>query len=386
MSIAIQKAYKDANEYTQAELTESLRLGEISFYFAGLAGWLIMSFFIGQFFAGSELELLEQWTTFQTVMFILGVLLATGIIGTQIVLFRSGKTREFWTVTFITVAFCIWAETAATMQREQLSVKTKSTESEVFKSTIGAINTLSTSTALTETQQSLASYQAYVNELKADPNPNHALIQTASREVARLTEVIRLERENKNALLSSTINQAKDMQYDETHHQAMIRLIAEFAGISFVFASAIFAGAIVITFEIAFGYLGHHIHRTKRALSIQNGTFDNQRYEYRPTLALMPAGAVQEPQNNRHVHGEKEAEGGQESAPNPWTRIEWYDGLLDDMKVAYSAAKAAKVGDNITCPNCATDYEKKIHNQCFCKPTCRDEYHNTMNPSRKVRA
>lgn len=57
------------------------------------------------------------------------------------------------------------------------------------------------------------------------------------------------------------------------------------------------------------------------------------------------------------------------------------------IKERYRLSKEAKVGDTCTCPSCGSTFEKKNHQQAFCKnksgTECKDKYWNTVTPSKK---
>ena len=50
------------------------------------------------------------------------------------------------------------------------------------------------------------------------------------------------------------------------------------------------------------------------------------------------------------------------------------------MEIAYKKAKAAKVGEKITCPTCGKEFTKKSYQQAFCRnkgrDNCKDGYWN----------
>jgi len=57
------------------------------------------------------------------------------------------------------------------------------------------------------------------------------------------------------------------------------------------------------------------------------------------------------------------------------------------LKATYNTAKAAKVGDTITCPSCGTVFIKESYQQAFCKTkggtVCKDKYWNTVTPTKQ---
>jgi hypothetical protein len=57
------------------------------------------------------------------------------------------------------------------------------------------------------------------------------------------------------------------------------------------------------------------------------------------------------------------------------------------LKARYKLNKAAKVGDECTCPSCGTKFIKSCYQQAFCKSKsgtqCKDKYWNTVTPSKR---
>ena len=57
------------------------------------------------------------------------------------------------------------------------------------------------------------------------------------------------------------------------------------------------------------------------------------------------------------------------------------------LKELYTLAKSAKVGEKITCPSCKTSFEKKQHQQAFCKSNsgtkCKDLYWNNVTETKR---
>ena len=57
------------------------------------------------------------------------------------------------------------------------------------------------------------------------------------------------------------------------------------------------------------------------------------------------------------------------------------------IKERYKVNKAAKVGEQITCPSCGTVFTKTNYQQAFCKTKggtkCKDKYWNTVDPKKR---
>ena len=60
---------------------------------------------------------------------------------------------------------------------------------------------------------------------------------------------------------------------------------------------------------------------------------------------------------------------------------------MQKIKEKYELAKAAKVGENCTCPSCGTLFKKTNYQQAFCKARgktkCKDKYWNTVTPEKR---
>lgn len=264
------KALLDAQFYTLQQLKRFYLNASIGFRCASLASWVLVSFFVGQFFAGAEFETLGEWRTIQYVYAVMGILLATALTFAEVVLFNSGRTREYWLVALFAVGFSVFAESAATMQREQVAVSFKSAQSPTYQAALKAVDTLAQAPTLSSVQVQLGYAQADLAQ--ARQVGNMATIASLQARVNRLQYQADLEQGNRTALLSATLQQAKQMEYDETKHQAMIRFMVENFKVSHVTASALLAFFLILTFKLCFHYLGAMRQRNDRAIGISTGT------------------------------------------------------------------------------------------------------------------
>jgi hypothetical protein len=263
------KAVHQSRYYTLEQLKQFYQSASLGFICASFASWCLMSFFIGQFFAGAEFEYMHEWRAIQFVYAAMGIALATAITIAEAVLFNSGRAREYLLVMGFSVGFSIFAESAATMQREQSTVAFKSTQSEVYKATIKAVDVLATSSTLTPAQVKLSQLQASYAEAKQ--LGNKGAMEALQARILRLEQQAELEQANRTTSLQNTITQAKALEYDETKHQAMIRFLSEVFGLSSVVASALLAFFLILTFKICFHYLGAMRQLNERAISINTG-------------------------------------------------------------------------------------------------------------------
>ncbi|WAX17083.1 hypothetical protein PF672P2_00068 [Parabacteroides phage PF672P2] len=44
----------------------------------------------------------------------------------------------------------------------------------------------------------------------------------------------------------------------------------------------------------------------------------------------------------------------------------------------YEENKQAKVGENLSCPVCSSEFKKKVYSQAFCCGKCKDRYWNGL--------
>jgi hypothetical protein len=363
------KAVHYSRYYTLDQLKQFYSTASLGFVCASFASWALMSFFIGQFFAGTEFEYMHNWRPIQFVYAAMGIALATAITIAEAVLFNSGRAREYLLVVGFSVGFSIFAESAATMQREQSTVAFKSTQSEVYKATIRAVDVLATTSTLTPAQIKLSQLQASYAEAKQ--LGNKGAMDALQPRILRLEQQAELEQANRTQSLQATIGQAKALEYDETKHQAMIRFLAEVFGLSHVVSSALLAFFLILTFKICFHYLGGMRQLNGRSISIKTGKISASIESFRlaPSSAKLPPMPLQE------------------------TVLQVTVGESDNSEksTVYAQAELAKVGAMVSCPHCGEQFQKSNKWHLFCsnnrKPradggNCSDDWHNAQNPER----
>ena len=384
------KAVHYSRYYTLEQLKQFYSTASFGFICASFASWCLMSFFIGQFFAGAEFEYMHEWRAIQYVYAAMGIALATAITVAEAVLFNSGRAREYMAVVVFAVGFSVFAESAATMQREQSTVAFKSTQSEVYKATIQAINVLSTTSTLTPAQVQLSRLQASYEQAKQMGNKN--AMEALQGRILRVGQQAELEQANRSMALQNTIGQAKNLEYDETKHQAMIRFLAEVFGFSHVVSSALLAFFLVLTFKVCFHYLGLMRQLNERAISVNTG-----KLAVVVDQAPLPAFPTKTGKNGSvlgtheeqlplslNTDGNRIAERvtrtlDDKNTDDPIVRD---TDKTDDMAVLYHIAKSAAVGVVLACPTCTTTFTKNTYNQCFCGKGCKDSFWNLTKPER----
>ena len=366
------KAVHYSRYYTLEQLKQFYSTASLGFICASFASWCLMSFFIGQFFAGAEFEAMSDWRVIQYVYAAMGIALATAITLAEVVLFNSGRAREYLLVMGFSVGFSIFAESAATMQREQSTVAFKSTQSEVYKATIRAVDVLATNSTLSPAQIKLSHLQASFTEAKQ--LGKQAAMDALQARILRLEQQIELEQANKVNSLQTTISQAKALEYDETKHQAMIRFLAEVLGLSHVVSSALLAFFLILTFKICFHYLGSQRQLNERAISINTGKISAsiESFKLVPSSGSQPENSLQLPVLQEPVKSTGMAETRQKSE-------------------AYAQSEMAKVNSMVSCPNCGKEFKKVNKWHLFCSHNrnpradggnCSDDWHNAQKPER----
>lgn len=189
--------------------------------------------------------------------------------------------------------------------------------------------------------------------------------------ILRLEQQAELEQANRVTALQTTIGQAKDLEYDETKHQAMIRFLAEVFGLSHVVSSALLAFFLILTFKICFHYLGGMRQLNERSISIKTGKISASIETFRlaPSSAKLPPMPLQEAVLQVTV-GESDN---------------------SEKSTVYAQAELAKVGAMVSCPHCGEQFQKSNKWHLFCsnnrKPradggNCSDDWHNAQDPER----
>lgn len=366
------KAAHDAKYYTLGQLRQFFATASLGFICAIFASWALMSFFIGQFFAGSDFENIDQWRPIQYLYAAMGIALASAITIAEAVLFNTGRAREYWLVVGFAVGFSVFAETAATMQREQSTVAFKSTQSEVYRATIKAVDTLATTSTLTASQLQLSRLQADYEEAKRQGK--RTMMNALQARIMRLEQQAQLEQANRNQALENTLKQAKNLEYDEDKHQAMIRFMAEVFNISHVVSSALLAFFLIVTFKICFHYLGFMRQSKQRSILIATGQISANIEQFRITPS--PTAKARE------------------SLPSARLQLPVKVTGIDENReesTVYDQAEIAKVNSIVSCPNCGAEFQKSNKWHLFCsnnrKPradggNCSDDWHNAHKPER----
>ncbi|WP_020558247.1 hypothetical protein [Thiofilum flexile] len=263
------------------DIVEDLNKARSWLLIAAVAAFLASAFFVVKYFVGGSMQP-ETWTMEQWLNAALGLGITAVITAAQAFLYASGyKGAAAIIATFIVVFFGLFSEISQSMEREDFTVRHRSENSEVFKATVQSIGQVSAQlNSVTPQQQAYATAQSqlrYWQDLKAQKMANHSAVKYShatldryiaeyQRQAVALQSQVQLADNSRTALLSSAVQQAKALEYDEDKHYAIIRLIKEGFGVTAIWASFIFSFIIIGTFEYAFHFVGNFVANHKKAL------------------------------------------------------------------------------------------------------------------------
>jgi hypothetical protein len=371
---AHEKAAQDAGFYTLNQLQLFYKRASLGFLLAAIASFALSSFYIAQYLAGADFGTLADWTFMQVLYAAIGFCMAAALTFGEIVLFNSGKMREFAALALFSMAFSVFAEVASTMQREAVAVSTKSQASGVYQASLKAANSLAAAGSTSSpVQLQIAKYSDYLAQLHQQ-NASPSEIKQIERVLLNLQNQNTTELNSRTALLSSTLQTAEKLEYNERNHQQIIILMHELFNISYTQANAILAIALIITFKWMFSYLGNMKQRSERAIKIKNGT-----------LGVTLESAYSQLGKSAPVH----QLGDENSAGMGVARIEpceestrAHDLDTTRMEQLYLIAKDTNANEVVKCPVCETEFKKRMKSHCFCQSKHKDLFWNTVKPER----
>ncbi len=267
------------------EILSDLRKAELWLMTAAFAAFLASAFFVVKYFVGGEMQP-DLWTGEQWMNAFLGLGITAVITAAQAFLYASGyKGHAALIATFIVVFFGVFSEVSQSMEREDATVRHRSENSAVFKATLGSISSLAAAPALSSAAASeLARARQKASEIQTridNKNRCQSCETTTFRELrgmlaaangrvaaaqARADLEMKAMTSSNTAALQSAITSAKQLEYDEDKHYAMIRLLKSLFGVTGIWASFLFSIIIIGTFEYAFHFVGAYVADHKRAL------------------------------------------------------------------------------------------------------------------------
>lgn len=269
------------NTKSLRDIVEDLKKAQGWLLIAAVAAFLASAFFVVKYFVGGNMQP-DTWTLEQWLNAALGLGITAVITAAQAFLYSSGyKGAAAIAATFIVVFFGLFSEISQSMEREDITVRHRSENSEVFKATVQSISQVSTQLnsitpehkAYAEAQSQLRYWQALKAQKTANNNATKYSHNTIDRYIAEyqrqtlsLQSQVQLADNSRASLLTNAVQQAKALEYDEDKHYAIIRLIKEGLGVTAIWASFIFSFIIIGTFEYAFHFVGNFVANHKRAL------------------------------------------------------------------------------------------------------------------------
>ena len=278
------------------EILHDLRVGEAWLAVAAITAWLASVFMVVKFFVASDAHY-SEWTDYQWSQAVIGMGITAIITMAQWFLYKTGK--KGWAAiiaTGVVIFFGLFSEISQTMEREDATVRSRSENSAVFQATLKAAGNLSNAPALSgaasselaRAQQKATQIQTRIdnkNRCNSCETPTFRTLRTMLSDAkgrvaaaqARADMEIKTLSASNAAALASTLTLAKDMEYDEGNHYAIMRFFKNFFDISFDFASFLFALIMIGTFEYAFHYVGGYVNDHRKALEILGRDSDGRR-------------------------------------------------------------------------------------------------------------
>lgn len=264
------------------DILADLRKAQAWLLMAAFAAFLASAFFVVKYFVGGEMAPLN-WTGEQWANASLGLGITAVITAAQAFLYASGyKGPAALMATFIVVFFGLFSEVSQSMEREDATVRQRSTSSPVFQAALGSIQNLSaqaatpTGSGLAAASGKLARHEAELAACKGKYHTTARIQQCEKYEYGKIAEAkgemaaAQASASGSAAVvgtaLSAAISQAKTLEYDEDKHYAMIRLIKGLFNVGGIWASFLFSMIIIGTFEYAFHFVGGYVADHKRAL------------------------------------------------------------------------------------------------------------------------
>ena len=253
-------------------IKKSLRKGEVWLFIAAIAAFLASAFFVVKYFVGGDMTP-QLWDGEQWINAVLGLGITAIITAAQAFLYASGyKGPAAIIATVVVVFFGLFSEISQSMEREDATVRHRSENSQVFQAALSGVSQLAKPQAIASPYAAqLADAEARLSDCQ------RKLAEGVYKDCAKSQgRVDSLRAQNQQAMNASTqaastalpaaIAAAKQLEYDEDKHYAMIRLIKEVIGVTGIWASFLFSLIIIGTFEYAFHFVGAYVADHRQAL------------------------------------------------------------------------------------------------------------------------
>jgi len=253
-------------------IEKSLRKGEVWLFIAAIAAFLASAFFVVKYFVGGDMTP-QSWDGEQWVNAVLGLGITAIITAAQALLYASGyKGPAAVIATVVVVFFGLFSEISQSMEREDATVRHRSENSQVFQAALSGVSQLAKPQAVASPYAAqLADAEARLSDCLR--KVTEGVYKDCAKSQGRVAS---LRDQNQQAMAASTqaastalpaaIAAAKQLEYDEDKHYAMIRLIKEVIGVTGIWASFLFSLIIIGTFEYAFHFVGGYVADHRQAL------------------------------------------------------------------------------------------------------------------------
>jgi len=253
-------------------ITQSLRKAELWLFIAAIAAFLASAFFVVKYFVGGDMTP-QSWDGEQWVNAVLGLGITAIITAAQALLYASGyKGPAAVIATVVVVFFGLFSEISQSMEREDATVRHRSENSQVFQAALSGVSQLAKPQAVASPYAAqLADAEARLSDCLR--KVTEGVYKDCAKSQGRVAS---LRDQNQQAMAASTqaastalpaaIAAAKQLEYDEDKHYAMIRLIKEVIGVTGIWASFLFSLIIIGTFEYAFHFVGGYVADHRAAL------------------------------------------------------------------------------------------------------------------------
>ncbi|MEZ5534412.1 MAG: hypothetical protein R3F02_02195 [Thiolinea sp.] len=288
------------------------------FYLVSAAGAFAASFmFVGGVWLGANWHP-TAWTTENWVAVGIALLMVGGITAGQYFSYSTGiKSGLMIFAKAVVILFALGSEISQTMEREAETVRNRSEQSEVFKATVGAIQSATNAPVQVSPALADAQAEAATAQVEIDACERHR-----SKGQARVDKCLRIERGNLAAAQArikaiqdqaattaaanqstalAMVDQAKQLQFDEKQHFQGIQFIQKIFGVSAIAAAFIFAFGIIGTFESMFWLLGALLGAIGQALKAYGltpqGRLISDEYKEMGLMQDAPAPEPKQPHN-----------------------------------------------------------------------------------------
>ena len=243
----------------------------------------------------SKLTSHSSWTEIiQTLIYILVGLMFVTALTLGIMRSHTSNNPKIHLVRVLILlglVFNVFTETSSTMDRVDERVAIKSTQSEVYKALTQRIKNGSTggNAALIEAQKNYADAKSTADIRCAQKGRKaKRLCDKWTMRTNEYQITIDLLKKQTHSELKETTTQAKEAEHDSSYAQAVIKLIMERLGLSFLMATLAVTGFIVCTFEMFGFFMGNDLKRYESALQ-QHGINIYRNSELKAETARMKA-------------------------------------------------------------------------------------------------